>query len=222
VRRSIREDGATEIKLNPRWVGVFAALWSAVADTHGKELWDLRSLWGAGGIYYTADEIRPVFRASIRERNAGAFTPRTKDLLSELWPDDERERLAILLASACVPGHAWNADFLTDRLLRLSRADRESAWSRWFGPGRSELAERAAEITQWSLDVNVRIADAEVIRLAGLTLIWLLSADHAGIREQARRGLDHLLAGDALLLSSREAELRAVDDPNIRAVFGML
>jgi len=67
--------------------------------------------------------------------------------------------------------------------------------------------------------VNVRIAEAEVVRLAGLTLVWLLSTDHEGIREQARSGLDHLLAGDASLLSSREAELRAVDDPNIRAVF---
>jgi len=102
----------------------------------------------------------------------------------------------------------------------MSRADRDSAWSRWFGNGRSELVDRAVEIIQWSLAVNVTIADGDVLRLAGLTLIWLLSGAHKGIRDQAREGLDHLLAGAPALLSSREAEFRAVDDPNISAVFG--
>jgi hypothetical protein len=220
VKRSIREDGAVEIKLHPRWVGVFAALWCAVAEAHGKELWDLRSLWGRAGVYYTPDEIRPVFRSSIRERSASAFSPRTRALLNDLWQDDEGERLAILILNACVPEHAWNADFLTERLLSMSRDERNSAWSRWFDTGRSELVDRAREIMQWSIEVNVRRADADVLRLAGLTLIWLLTAENAAIREEARKGLYHLLAGVPALLASSEAALRAVDDPNIRTVIG--
>lgn len=221
VERSIHDTGAPEIKLNPAWVGVFAALWSAIAETYGKELWDLRSLWGSEGVYYTPDEIQPVFRSSIRERRADAFTERTRAVLNELWPHDQTEKIAIILENSCVPGHAWNADFLAQRLFDMSRTDRSSAWSRWFEGGRSDLVDKAVEIAQWANTVHIENADLEVLRLAGLTLAWLLTAANATVRELARKGLEHLRSGLPALVSSREAEFRALDDPEIQqGLFG--
>lgn len=221
VERSIHETGAIEINLNPAWVGVFAALWSAVAETYGKELWDLRSLWGSEGLYYTPDEIQPVFRSSILERRADAFTKRTSAVLDQLWPDDQTEKIEIILANACVPGHAWNADLLSERLFSMSRTDRNLAWSRWFEEDDSPLTDKAVEIAEWANTVHVENADAEVLRLAGLTLTCLLTAANATVHELARKGLEHLRAGFPELISSREAELRALDDPAIQqGLFG--
>ncbi len=219
VRRFIRKDGVPMLKLNPHWVGVLGALWAAVAETHGKELWDLRSFFGSPDIEIHRAEFRPVFLASVRGRNGTALTARTKELLDFLWEKKQEDKLAIFLTISCVPRHAWNADFLAERLLSLLFADRESAWSRWFEDDRSEVVKRAIELTEWALSVDVAIADAEVVRLAGITLTCLLTVANPKICERATKGLAHLLAGAPALLPELENRFRAIDDPNIRERF---
>ncbi|MFH1910574.1 MAG: hypothetical protein ABIK91_00885 [Pseudomonadota bacterium] len=152
VRRSQRDDVAI-LKPSPRWIGVLGALWSAFAETYGKELWDLRSFWGSPDVHFYPQDFRRVFYTSIRERTGTAFTQRTRDILNRLWEGEQEEKLAIILSTSCVPKHAWNADFLTDRLIPLPLADRDSAWSRWFTSDKSELVDRADEITEWALNV---------------------------------------------------------------------
>ena len=212
VRRSQRDDVAI-LKPSPRWIGVLGALWSAVAETYGKELWDLRSFWGSQDVHFYLQDFRRVFYTSIREPTGSAFTQRTKDIFNRLWEGEQEERLAIILSTSCVPKHAWNADFLTDRLIPLPLADRDSAWSRWFTRDQSELADRAGEIIEWALNVDAKTADAEVVRLSGITLTWLLTVTNRNIRDRATKALVNLMVGLPLLFPHVINRFRAVDDP---------
>jgi hypothetical protein len=212
VKRTIQKEGVTLLEPSPRWIGVLGALWSAVAK---KELWDLRSFFGNPDVHFYPEDLRTVFQASIRERSGAAFTQRTRYILNWLWKDKQEEKLAIILSTSCVPNHAWNADFLDGRLASLPLAKRDSAWSRHFIEDRSKLADRAAEITDWGLNVDARTADAEVKRLAGITLTWLFTVSNRTIRDRATKALVNLLVGAPALFPNLMNRFRAVDDPYI-------
>lgn len=212
LHRSVREDGIAILEPSARWIGVLGALWSAVAETYSKELWDLRSFFGSPDVHFYAQDFQPVFHASIRERTVTAFTQRTRDILNGLWKDEQEEKLVIILSTSCVPGHAWNADCLGDRLISLSLADRDSAWSRHFTNVRSELVDPAMQIVNWGLNVDARTADAEVARLAAITLTWLFTVTNRTIRDRATKALANLLVGAPSLFPDLIGKFRTVDD----------
>jgi hypothetical protein len=215
VRRSIQKDGVALLKFSPGWIGVLGALWSAIAERYGKELWDLRSFFGNPDVHFYPQDFRPVFYASIRERSGTAFTQRSKDILDRLWEDEPEEKIAILLSTSCVPGHAWNVDFLAGWLLSLPLADRDSAWSCCFIRDPSKPVDRAAEITDWALNVDARTADKEVARLAGITLTWLFTVTNRTIRDRAIKALVNLLVGAPALFPDLMNRFRAIDDPYV-------
>ncbi|MCI0621794.1 MAG: hypothetical protein L0387_09005 [Acidobacteria bacterium] len=215
IRRSIQKDGVPLLEFNSDWIGVLGSLWSAVAERGGKELWDLQSFFGNPNVHFILDDLRTVFQASIRERSGTAFSQRTRDILNGLWKDKQEQKLTIILSTSCVPNHAWNADFLTARLLSLSLADRDSAWSRYFTMGQLELVDRAAEITDWGLTVDARTADAEVVRLAGITLTWLFAVTNRTVRDRATKALVNLLVGMPALFPDLMNRFRAIDDPYV-------
>lgn len=215
VQRTIKKEGVTLLEPSPRWIGVLGALWSAVAERYGKELWDLRSFFGNPDVHFYPKDLRTVFQASIRERSGTAFTSRSKDILDRLWEDGPEEKIAILLSTSCVPGHAWNAYFLAGRLLSLPLAVRDSAWSCCFIRDPSKPVDRAAEITDWALNVDARTADEEVARLAGITLTWLFTVTNRTIRDRATKALVNLLVGAPALFPNLMNRFRAVDDPYI-------
>lgn len=212
IKRSIRKNGVTLLKPTPRWVGVLGALWSLVAEKRKIELWDIRSFFGNPDVEFYPHDFRPVFLASIRERSCNSFTQSTRNLLNRLWEDMPEEKLAILLSTACVPGHAWNADFISQRLFSFQLADRDSAWSRYFAHDSSKLFEQAAQITNWALNVNAKVADEEVVRLAGITLTWLLAVTNRIIRDRATKALVNLQIGAPTLFSYLMYQFRTVDD----------
>lgn len=193
VQRSI-ENEVSYLRFNSSWIGVLGALWAAVAETYGKELCDLQSFFESPEVHFYYRDFRPVFSASVRERRGTAFTDRTKHLLDYLWEDSQGGKLAILMSNSSVPSHLWNADFLTERLLSLSTTDRVKGWSEPFGDT-SELRDRALTITDWAVSVDVRSADAEVVRLTALTLACLSMVKNSEIGRQATKALKNLLTG---------------------------
>jgi hypothetical protein len=200
------------------WVGLAGAVWAAVAESFGMELCDLRSFVKEQGTAADILELRRVFHASIRERSATAFTPRTWQLLDELWDDMPSQKLAILLSTSCVPGHAWNARAFNKRLLALSPAERSAQWVQPFkGDGQSDLYTRAVAIAEWALTTQVEIADPEVVRLAGITLAWLRLVDNPEVQAVAARGLDRLQTVAPVLSSHLQDEFGAVADPHLQS-----
>ena len=193
IRRRTSRRGAPLLQPAPQWVGVLGALWSAVAEKYGRELYDLPSFFATPDGRFNPSELQPVFQASVRERKGDAFTPRTFALLTWLW-EDGAERLQILLSTSCVPGHAWNANFLTEHLLKLSESERADAWLQNFAPNGSPLNRRAHDIADWAINVDTASADEEVMCLAGLTLAWLRLAQNDRLRKQAMKGLARLMS----------------------------
>ena len=215
VQRSIQMGGVQLLGFNPQWVGVIGTLWAAIAEKNKKELFDLRSFFGSPDVHYYPEDFRPVFRSSIRERSGDAFTTRTKELLDILWENEQEDKLAIVLSSSCVPKHVWNADFLDARLNSLTLADRDSVWSCWFTNQRSELAAHALDFTNWALNTNEKCADPEVVRLAGITLSWLLTITNRIIRDRATKGLVNLMVGEPALYPKLLNHFSTTDDPYV-------
>lgn len=215
IKRSIQTDGTHLLKFSPQWVGVLGALWSAVAEQHKRELWDIKSFFGNPEARHMLHEFQTVFHSSIRERSVTAFTQRTKDIFDWLWKDKPKVRLAIILSFACVPGHPWNADFLTNRLFKRILADRDSKWSYSFISDQSEIVDRVTEIIDWSLSIDANSADAEVVRLAGITLTWLFTVTNRTIRDRATKALVNLLVGSPGTFPYLIDLFHSVDDPYV-------
>lgn len=86
---------------------------------------------------------------------------------------------------------------------------------RWFEDER-ELIEQATEITDWALNVDVRNVDADVVRLAGITLTCLCTVSNLKVRDRATEGLANLLAGSPRLLSEIQNRFSVLDDPDFK------
>jgi hypothetical protein len=207
-----RETGHPVVKLRPEWIGTIGALWAAVAEKHGKELAHLKSFFGSADVRLYEDEFRSVFRLSVRERSGTAFNERTNQIFDSLWRNIQPEKLEILLSAACVPDHAWNANFLHAYLHGLTITDRDRVWSCHF-EGSSNLRERADGIIDWALDVHA--ADHEVVRLAALTISWLLSVTNESIRDRSAKALANLCSGAPGLPSDLLSRFHNVDDADL-------
>ena len=211
-RTDNRKSKQPVIQLRPQWIGTIGALWSAVAEKYGKELCDLESFFGNQSTLLDEDEFREVFRVSVRERSKNAFSVRTKEILDHLWREDQPEKLEILLSTACVPDHAWNADFLHHRMRSFSMSDRDLAWSRHFGETYSRLPERVSEIIDWAVNPDTQMADEEVTYLAAVTLTWLLAVANRSIRDRATKALVNIFVHVPKSFSDTLLRFRGVDD----------
>ena len=212
INRPVQRDGTILVNPNPKWAGVLSALWTAVAEEYGKELWDIPSFFGGSDIHYDPRDFQSIFKASIRERSGCAFTDRTKAIFHQLWKEQPEIKLAIILSTSCVPNHAWNAHFLTERLLNLSLADRDSKWSSYFNNNHSELIDRAEQIINWALNIDAKLADDKVVRLAGMTLTCFFTVTNRPIRDRATKGLVNLLAGKPELFPFLLNRFQKIDD----------
>ncbi len=215
IHRSVNSDGEPVIAPVESWVGVFGALWSAVAETHHKEIWDLRSFSRGAQVAGDHDAFRRVVQVSLRERQAGAFTSYTRDLFNLLWENKDQERLELLLSLSCVPQHAWNADDVAARLFSRTNDERKEIWSQHFTGAHSDLVRRAQEIADWASNVDPKSVDEDVVRLACLTLTCISIAENDGLRERTTKGLANLLNSRP----SRETQTFApfAGDPDVAA-----
>ncbi|MEI6702621.1 MAG: ATP-binding protein [Deltaproteobacteria bacterium] len=212
IKRSVKKDGIVLLKPNPKWAGVLSALWTAVAEKYGKELWYLPSFFGSTDVHFYPRDFQSIFQASIRERSEGAFTKHTKAIFDRLWEELPEEKFAIFLSTSCVPNHAWNVHYLIEQLLNLSLAERDSEWSRYFTNNDSELIDRAEQITNWALNIDVKLADDEVVWLAGMTLTCFFTVTNRPIRDRATKALVNLLVGKPELFPFLLNRFQEIDD----------
>jgi hypothetical protein len=216
VRRSVEKGtGANLLQLNYHWIGLVSALWTAIAERHGKELIDVPNLFASREDHLYFKEFQSVFSSSVRERSALAFTHRTKAILDWLWEDDQEEKVAILLSKSCVPNHPWNADFLSDRFLRLTLAQRGTAWASCFEKESSKAVVRATEIADWARNVDTKTADLDVVRLAGITITCLLAVTNSTVRDGATKALVNLMLGFPALFPDLMRRFGLVHDPAV-------
>jgi hypothetical protein len=114
-----------------------------------------------------------------------------------------------------VPEHPYNAEFFHENLKRLKMPDRDATWSiavfREFG-------ERGSidRLLDWALSPETKdhIEDRSIL-LAGITVAWLLTTSHRGLRDSATKALVRLFGSRVRLLIQLLFAFREVDDPYV-------
>lgn len=211
------ESGERIIEPSKHWVGVLGALWALVAEKHEIEIWNLllSSQVEVTHCYYFS--FFGVFKISIRERSLNAFSEETFNVLLKLKKNDHinknlDEIFEILLSNACIPGHTWNADFLSNLLFSGTLADRDSLWSLFLRNYLSAPFSHVVKIINWALNVDIANADKELFRLAAVTLTWLLTPSSRRVRDRATKSLVNLMVGDLSLFPYLLDQFRAIND----------
>jgi hypothetical protein len=170
----IPERGKNVVHIHQQWAGVVSAIWSALAEVHGKELVDLASFFNDDGRLLKTHQFKRVFRESVRDRRQNAITQRTRQILNDLFDASPEEKIEVLLSAACVPSHPWNARALHERLRALSIEDRTNFWVRPLSAIRtSELRDTVSNLIDWTLHADLGVASPEVVELAIISLAWL-------------------------------------------------
>ena len=114
-----------------------------------------------------------------------------------------------LLAVSATPGHPLNAEYLDDRLKRLTMAERDSTWSRFLDSDYYEDDSAVRRLIAWARDSDKTEARREMIELAGVALAWFLTCHNRLIRDGATKALVSLLSGhtdDMIRILARFAE----------------
>lgn len=189
-RQDANGDDATAIA--PAWTGLLGALWAQVAEDFGRELVDLPSMFTPPYARYWPNQMRDVFRVSIRERRLTAFSVRTDEIFAKLWQERWSEQCDVYLMCACIPGHRWNADHLANKLEDMPTELLEKNWLYQFDDNWLECTRSAEKILSWIEVVSIAAADREVLRLGQVLCSWLARVNNQTVRESAERSLARL------------------------------
>lgn len=189
----------------------------------------------AAGSWAGQEELRDLLAMTVEtipHRRPSSITSRTIELARLGQGRESRPNLwDSVLAVTAEPGHILNADGLHTRLANLSRVQRDQFWIEYtwhvLYDDTSPLLRliRWAERTEtpqwlkpeWTSGAKTGGADADIVRLAGSTLVWLLSSSNRFVRDRTTKALVQLLLGHGtalLQLLQRFAvdDVRKVDD----------
>jgi len=160
-----------------------------------------------------------AYRQSLIWRSPKAFTDRTtywfNKSITQEW--DQNKALEIVLTLAIVPGHPWDADFLDRQLRKRKMPERDEWWSLklhfLYGDERSAVH----RIIDWALSLKISdVVEEESVRLASLTLAWLLSSSNRFLRDRAAKAAANLLRGREAAAANLVRTFASVDDLYIR------
>ena len=159
-----------------------------------------------------------AFRESLTWRDVRTLSGRTRELVLErLGPTraEARGMVQALLTVATVPDHPLNALFLDSRLREDAMPERDAWWSAAL-PGAGSTAGSTRRLLDWALGLELSVPlDDEVVTLSALSLSWLLTAPHQGVRNMATRALVNLLAGRIAATIRLVERFTDVDDPYV-------
>jgi hypothetical protein len=189
--RKPNRDGNPRVSVAWPWIGLCGALWAMLADEDGKELVDLPGLRQSPDEQFPIDRLRTAFRTSLHERQPGAFTARTEQLLEGFWEGDWPALWDVRLTFACVPGHAWNADYLDRKLAAFTHTELRACWSCQFDHVFGNMTRNALRSLSW-LETAPAGADREILRLGRIMAHWLRQVDDRVVQAGAERALAHL------------------------------
>ena len=192
----------------------FSSLWSAFAvqipeKYEGKELLDVVPNDTDSHIEHI---VREAFEQSLLWRLNNAFSNRTLELFNSLptkWGD---KRIDILIRIATLVDHPWNAEFLDSNLKSLQMPERDSFWTVNINKVTDDATNPIWELIHWCLKSNLQLAETETLRLASITLIWLLTSSSRPLRDTATKALTSIFVNSPKLISGVLERFRDVDD----------
>lgn len=193
--------------------GVLESLFIQAPETLQQELLDFAPSVSSHSQWPDA------YRQSLIWRSPKAFTDRTIDWFNEsiTRDSDQTKALEIVLTLASVPDHPWNADFLDRQLRKRKMPERDEWWSlklhSLYGDERSAVH----RVIDWALSLKSSdVVEEESVRLASLTLAWLLSSSNRFLRDRATKAAANLLRGREAAAADLVRTFATVDDLYIR------
>ncbi|MBU7046922.1 MAG: ATP-binding protein [Theionarchaea archaeon] len=192
--------------------GIIEALSIQLPERIGKELVEVAEFCAG---YY------PVGKALVESliwRDPKAITEKTLDCLETYalrYRGTFVQFLHALLTIASDPEHPLNADFLHERLMKYSLAERDACWSIFAFEqyGEHESIDRLVDWA-WSPEDKNHIDD-ESIRLCATALAWFLTTSHRYLRDRTTKALVNLLTGRIHVLRKVIRAFLAVNDPYV-------
>ena len=173
--------------------GLLEALCVQVPEKTGQELIRLepRALELSG--------IEDAYLQSLIWRSLDAFSDDSHAVLSQLARDGDfwENPLHSLLTVSTIPGHVFNAEYLDERLRRVSMPERDSCWSVFLHEawerGRGGAVHR---LVDWASSIapNDQI-ETPIVDLAATTLAWTFTSSNRFLRDKATKALVELLTG---------------------------
>ncbi len=155
------------------------------------------------------------FLDSFLWRKFSSFSERTAEVY-EGCSNFGVEALPTLLTLATIPGHPYNARYLSDRLMPLPLPERDELWtipiSRMSSLHNGSLPFR---IIDWCFRVPDHLVDDVQAELIGRILIWFCSSNHRKLRNDATYAAIHILRGRAGTMSGLLRDFHSVDDPYV-------
>jgi hypothetical protein len=157
-----------------------------------------------------------AFLDSIVVRDRAAVNERTRQLLHEGQVEHGlfNDVLEVLLAVAPDPDHPLNADVLHRALSRWPLPDRDALWSHetyyaWHGGGQME------RLLRWAAAAPHPSYEEDVIELAAVPLVWMLTSPNRFARDFVTKALVQLLYTRLPVVTRLIDRFQGVDDPYV-------
>lgn len=203
-----------------RWkeTGTVGALALIAPEKFGTEIIDL----------FKDDENRverdviAAFVESLAMRAPDHTTDRTARIVEQLLDHEPTNEVwEKLIQTACIPGHAVNAEWTHELLLSTPLPERDRVWSEWLiRVGDYGNDDAVGMLLDWgwhtsSAKQDVSPLPSDVARLATTILGWMLSTPDRRVRDRATRALVSVGERAPAGFAASVRQFRGCDDPYV-------
>jgi hypothetical protein len=162
---------------------------------------------------------RDAFLHSIVWRKRSSISPETEKELRKLLArtnEAHPEALHILLSLGTRPDHPFNSDWLDQLLRPMPMPERDAFWSTAiFGGWKENGAVR--RLIEWASQEDVAVSiPEEVVRLAAVSLTWMLTTSDRFVRDRATKALVSLLESQISVLRRVMLHFSGVREPYLQ------
>jgi hypothetical protein len=191
--------------------GVIEALATQLPERCGQELQDL-----LGSGTRRNHLLSNAIVQSALWRNQEHFSSRTLELLEEASRFSGRDEARnTLIAIATEPDNQFNADYLHDRLMRLSMPDRDQAWSSYLMREQDDEDSNVETLIAWIAANGGEPIDERRAELAAITLSWVFTVSNRSMRDRATKALSELLSLRLQIAARLIMRFAEVNDPYV-------
>lgn len=221
LRREIQEGGTGAATLKQELADVdwqpAAKSWVEAVATIAPELGGAELL-SMGAKYKNSAALRAAFLHSIVWRRRSAISSKTETHVRALLSRDDcrQEAFNTLLSIATRPDHPLNADWLDRFLHPLPMAERDAIWSTAiFGEWENDGNVRRLIEWGWQEDIANGLPK-EVVRLAAITMAWMLTTSDRFVRDRATKALVSLLENRLDVLTMLVEHFADIQEPYLQ------
>jgi hypothetical protein len=167
------------------------------------------------GWSHRANFVLPEFVTSLLARDRAAFGERTTELLNECLDSIPEETIDALISFAPDPDHPYNGDRLHRFLEGMPMAERDRYWGKLTYDSFGDPGSALDRLIRWAARGPYDSYPDEVVALACIPIVWVLSSPNRFARDYATKALASVLVGRVEVCRGLVARFALVDDPYV-------